>query len=138
MAEDAPMPQLPIRTFPDGHEERLLRVESEVSDLKASQAELGANVKNLGEQVHNLGVTLGQKIDGFASGLVEKVQDEHQRVTTVKEKEAANGVRIDALYEEKRRQAEKWDAWKKFLGTLATGALAIGLKELVAYLLRHS
>lgn len=136
MAEDKMSPHLrPISH--DAHEERIQRNEAEVSELKAATAEMRADMKHLTTEVTNLGTRISEKIDGFSTNLVQKVQEEHQRLTNLKERVTENTTALAKIEEEKRRAADRWDTWKKFLATAATGAVAIGLKELVVFVGRH-
>jgi hypothetical protein len=121
----------------DAHEHRIQRLEEVASDLKATQAEVNTNLRYLGDKVDSSMKAVTDKIDLVLKPLAEKLEghlaaDEkaHGELIEV----AAIAKRLD---EKELVRAQRWNGWKKALGTVTLGAAAIGLKELVAFIVRH-
>lgn len=137
MAEDnRKMPPV-LHSVDDGHERRLQTVEHSVSDLKTDVHENKLTLGFITEKVQTSFDAFGTKLDSGFGAIQRRLDDGESRMNAMSERIGEHGRKFDKFDEEKRRAAEKWDAWKKWLATAVTGAVAIGLKELVAFIAHH-
>lgn len=136
MAEDTKMPAL-RSVDGDGHEHRLQNLEHAVGELKTDVAENKLTMSFIAKEMKQSFDGFGEKLgEGF--GAIQKRLDAGEdRMNAMGERIGEHGRKFDSIDAEKRKAAEKWDAWKKWLATAITGAVAIGLKELVTFIAHH-
>ncbi len=135
MAEDK-MPALRA-VDSDGHERRLQNLEGTVGDMKADVAENKLTLGFITEKVQASFDGFASKLDAGFDNITKRLDEGENRMNAMGERIGEHGRKFEALADEKRKSAEKWDSWKKYLATAVTGAVAIGLKELVSFIVRH-
>ena len=135
MAEDK-MPA--FRTVDtDGHERRLQHLEENVGNLKTDVAENALTIKYVAKDVHDGFNGFSQQLASGFSDIKASLMEGESRMNAMSERIGEHGRKFDKLDEEKRKRSEKWDSWKKLIIAVATGALAIGLKELMVFMVHH-
>ncbi len=100
-----------------------------MSERKAADAEFGANLQNLGTQVAEGFGRIHEKIDAAIVPLSG----------TLKEHAVAHinfNSRLDRIEEERLARANKAKAFKASITAIVTGAIAIGIKELITWLVK--
>ena len=121
----------------DAHEHRIQRLEEVASDLKAQHAEVNTNLKYLGDKVDSSMKAVTDRIDDVLKPLSEKLQ------AHLVADEKAHGEMVEIaniakrLNEKEEARSQRWNGWKKAISTVTLGAAAIGLKELIAFIVRH-
>ncbi len=124
----------PQRDTSDSHEHRLQRLEDELSELKVQNAQVSTNLQHLGVQVELSTARISDKIDlcvkPLADTLHEHIKEDAQHHGKLND---LSGIVVDLEAKEDQR-AKRWAGWKKAIGTLFLGAGAIGMKELIVYL----
>jgi chromosome segregation ATPase len=132
MPEDKKMPQL--QPVSDGHERRLQNVEHDVSELKTDVAENKLNMSFVAKEMKTSFDNFGSALQQGFDGIQKRLDEGEDRMTAMADRIGEHGRKFEKFDEEKRRSAEKWDSWKKWIAAAVTGAIAIGLKELMVFL----
>ncbi len=137
MAEDHRKMPPALHSVDDGHERRLQNLEHTVGDMKTDVAEAKLNLSFIAKEVQTGFASFASHLDSGFGGIQKRLDDGEQRMNAMSERIGEHGRKFDKVDDEKRKHAEKWDSWKKLIATAVTGAVAIGLKELVTFLAKH-
>lgn len=116
------------------YEERVAGLESEVSDIKVSQARVETNVSYIAEEVKKLSTNISVSNDKLS----EQMKEYHQAFSNRVEKVENSIQGHEKLLEDQKRKSEeasvKREKYQKWLVPIFTGALAIILKEVAVWL----
>jgi hypothetical protein len=127
----------PALHLEDGHERRLQHLEHSVGELKTDVAENKLNMSYIAKDVHNGFDGFGKALEAGFGGIQTRLDQGEQRMNAMGERIGEHGRKFDRIDEEKKARSARWDSWKKIILTVTTGALAIGLKELVVLFIKH-
>lgn len=116
-----------------GHEARIARLEDELSDLRVQSAEISTDLKHLGTQVEVSSLRISDKIDLCIKPLTETLHDHFKDDAATNAKLVNLASTVTHLDDLATARAVRWSTWKKAIATLTLGGGAIGLKELVVY-----
>jgi hypothetical protein len=116
---------------------RILRLEDEFSDLKASHAETTTELKHLSEQVIDSAVRITEKIDACIQPINERLNEGLGHLISLNEKVLEHDKFIGIALATKKAADIKRATWRKIAFALATGAGAVVVKELIVMFFRH-
>lgn len=125
-----------LNSLPSGYEGRLQHVEQVQADHGAQLARFEVGLQHSMEKVEAGFAFLGEKIDSIVAPIAaqQKEHDQHLKALGDVVAEQADGLKDIQEATERRRQ--RWSTAGKYLVPIFTGAAAIGIKELVAWLVR--
>ena len=122
----------------DGHEERIQRLEDGFAELKAGQAETKTGLQHLSNQVSVQTSLLSERLRDCMGPIAEQLRLTNETVRDIDKRTSENRKQIDVAAIVQESQEKTSDTWKKGLLAALTGAIAIGLKELVWYFVKHA
>jgi hypothetical protein len=121
----------------NGHEDRLQRVESYVTDFAARLAENTVQTKSLQERMDEGFASLrGTVEDGF-NAVHQQLDEGAQRMDAMAERIGEHGRKLEGVDQDKRDRAERVSRRKKVLFGFIGGIISIAGKEIVVMILRH-
>ena len=118
------------------HEDRIQRLEESQSELKVAVAEATVTLHNLGAQVEAMGSRISDKIDLVVKPLHDTLHDHIKEDLVSKDKIAVLETTVSKLDGDRLLKEGRWKGIKTAIYAVTTGAMAIGLKELVMWLIR--
>lgn len=120
----------------DGHEERLLRHDEQISELNERTAKHDVIISGLPSQIENVKEWLGEKIDSAVGAMASDQAELTKQHRTLAEAVATHQPIVEELIEKKAAIKERRDLWRKAAWTIASGAIAILVKELVVWIFK--
>jgi anti-sigma-K factor RskA len=123
-----------LHALTDGHEERIQRAERTQSDLAVKVAENTQQIQHVATEVERGFGRIIEHIDNSLRPLTTKIEENTTKLSSIDGRVQAHAKVLDKIEEEKAAKERRWDWWKKAAAAAVTGAVAIGLKELVAFL----
>lgn len=124
----------PLHVVSDGHEERLQRVEHTQHELAVKVAENNQQINFVGTELERGFGRMAEKIEQCIKPLADKMVEQNGHIEAMGDRIGEHGKALERFKDAERRSAERWDWWKKAMATVITGAAAIALKELVAFI----
>lgn len=121
----------------DAQEERLQRVEHTQAEHAVKLAETAASVAHLAQRIDAGFENLCEKIDNVVSPVAARAAETADRLTALGDVVGDQRRAVESLQDAAARRTARWDALKKYVAPVLTGAAAIMLKELVVWLSHH-
>lgn len=125
-----------VARFTPAHEERIQKLEENLSEVKAAHAEMAANLRNLGTQVQDGVGRINDKIDTIIAPLSKSLQDHIKEDEELAAKVTRLENTVTRLEEEREASRSKMKSLRGALIAIITGAGAIALKEAAVWLLK--
>ena len=110
------------------HEDRIQKLEVNISDLKTQHAETATTLRFLGQQLSESTATISAKIDTYTATISGKI--EHVEAVV-----GEHGSFIAISQADQAKTRAKWESWKKWVTTAMAGVTAIALKESVTLII---
>lgn len=123
---------------------RLMRLESEHADLAKTVAGQEQAVKHLGAAIADVPQLVALRVEAQIAPLISDVERVRVDVEQIGQRMLATADRVgehhDAIERwqaERKASADRRDAWRKAVLTIVTGSVAILIKEVVQWALKH-
>lgn len=113
----------------EAHEERIQRVEENVSELAKQSAEAVLKINFLCQKVDALGEKMSEKLDSSVHDISNKVEEIAHLAQKAQKATEELSSSVVALEEINERKSKNWEAAKKFVYPLAIAAASVAATE---------
>jgi len=121
----------------DTSEDRVLRIETDISELKVAQAETGISFKYLSQQVQDSTAKITEKIESCIKPISDRIYDTSQKLSILTEQVEKHDKIADIVLTAKKKSDNRRALVKKALLALCYGGGAVTIKELIVMMFRH-
>lgn len=119
-----------------GFENRVNRLEDQVSDLREDSGSTKASLSTIIEKIGDLKEDLNEKVSDLKTELNERLDTQDEALGKVNLSLEKHEKTLEEIQVSKKKTADRIEAWKKWLALLVTAGVGAIAKELMIWLLK--